>query len=62
MRAVLRLRLGLGAVGTSILCGALFATLGGRWGYTVTFSVWVVTGALIASILRAGPFRRNLSD
>jgi hypothetical protein len=62
IRAVLRLRLGFGAVGASVLFGALFATLGERWGYTVTISGWVLASALVAMILGAGSFPRNLSD
>jgi hypothetical protein len=62
IRAVLRLRLGFGAIGASLLLGALFATLGDRWGYTVTISAWILASALFATILGAGPFPRNLSD
>jgi hypothetical protein len=62
IRTVMRLRVGFGAIGASVLLGALFATLGERWGYTVALSAWVGASALLAAILGAGPFPRNLSD
>ena len=62
IRTILRLHVGLAAVGTSVVLGALFATLGDRWGYTLMLSSWLVAFALLASIRRAGPFRRNGPD
>lgn len=62
MRMILHVRIGLGALGTSAILGALFATLGGRWGFTLTLGCWILGGTLLASIQRASPFRRNLSD
>jgi hypothetical protein len=59
---ILRLHVGLAAVGASIVLGTLFATLGERWGYTLMLSSWLIGFALLASIRRAGLFRRNLSD
>jgi hypothetical protein len=59
---VLHLRVGLGAVGGSALLGALFATLGGRWGYTVTIGSWILAAALLATIRHSVPFPRNPSD
>jgi hypothetical protein len=62
IRTILRLRIGLASVGASAVLGSLFATLGERWGYTLILSYWVVGMALVASIRRAGPLRRNISD
>ena len=63
MRAVLRVRIGLATVAVSAVLGALFATIGGRWGYTLTISLWVLAVALVnASRRAAGPFGRNHSD
>jgi hypothetical protein len=62
IRTVLRLPVGLAAVGASALLGTLFATLGDRWGYTVTLSIWVLAAALLMTLRRARPFQRNLSD
>jgi hypothetical protein len=62
IRAVLRFPVGLAAIGISTVFGALFATLGERWGYTVTLSSWVLAVVLLARIQRAGAFRRNRSD
>ncbi|HZB01745.1 MAG TPA: hypothetical protein VE800_06525 [Actinomycetota bacterium] len=62
IRTILRLPLGPAAVGASAVLGTLFASLGARWGYTLILLSWVVAIALFASIRRAGPFRRNISD
>jgi hypothetical protein len=63
IRTVLRFRIGLATVAISAVLGALFATIGGRWGYTVTISLWVLAVALVAAGRRAsGPFWRNGSD
>jgi hypothetical protein len=63
IRTVLRLRIGLATVAISAVLGALFATIGGRWGYTVTLSLWVLAVALVAAGQRAaGSFGRNNSD
>jgi len=63
IRAVLRIRIGAAVVAIAAVVGTLFATLGGRWGYTATLLVWVMTFALLAYVRRtAGPLRRNLSD
>ena len=61
IRTVLHLRIGAAAVATSAVLGALFATLGGRWGYTVTLTCWSLAVLLVASFRRAAPFRRNPS-
>jgi hypothetical protein len=63
IRTVLRLRIGLSTVAVSAVLGALFATIGGRWGYVATSWLWLVSFALLAAVRRApGPLRRNLSD
>jgi hypothetical protein len=63
IRTVLRFRIGLAPVAISAVLGALFATIGGRWGYTVTISLWVVAAGLVAAGRgAAGPFCRNGSD
>jgi small basic protein len=62
IRAVLRFPVGLAVIGISTVFGALFATLGERWGYTVTLSSYVLAVVLLARIQRAGAVRRNRSD
>ena len=64
IRTVLGSRLGLGSVGASAALGALFATLGGRWGYPLTAAGLVLAFALAGGIARIGPgpLRRNPSD
>ena len=64
IRTVLGSRLGLGSMGASVALGALFATLGERWGYSLTAAAWVLAFALAGLIVRAapGPLRRNPSD
>jgi hypothetical protein len=64
IRMVFRSRIGLGAIGVSAALGALFATLGGHVGFTVTTAIWIVAFALVAMIARAGPgtLPRNPSD
>jgi hypothetical protein len=64
IRTIFQSRIGLGAIGISAALGALFATLGGRFGFTVTAAIWIVAFALVAAIARAGqgPLPRNPSD
>jgi hypothetical protein len=63
IRTILRLPVGPATVAISAMFGTVFATLGGRWGYTTTIAVWLVGVVLLASIRRsAGAFPRNLPD
>jgi hypothetical protein len=63
IRFLLRLPIGPVAGAVSVVAGALFATLGGRWGYSATSAFWILCCALCASVRRgAGPLRRNPSD
>ena len=63
VRTVLRLRIGPATVAVSAVLGALFATIGGRWGYTLTIALWVFAVALVAAGQRsADSVRRNYSD
>jgi hypothetical protein len=63
IRTILRVPVGLPAVGISVLLGTLFATIGERWGFVATSWLWLVSFALLAAVRRApGPLRRNLSD
>jgi hypothetical protein len=63
IRTILRLPVGLAAVGASAVLGTLFATLGDRWGYVLTLAWWIAGFALLAAVRRApGPLRRNPSD
>jgi hypothetical protein len=63
MRTVLGIRTGLATVAVSAVLGALFATIGGRLGYTLTISLWVLAVVLVAASQRAaGSARRNSSD
>jgi hypothetical protein len=63
IRMVLRLPVGLAAIGASAFLGTLFATFSDRWGYVATSWLWLLSFALLAAVRRApGPLRRNLSD
>jgi hypothetical protein len=63
IRTVLRLRIGPVTVAVSAVLGALFATIGGRWGYTLTIALWVLVAAVVAASQRAAiSVRRDGSD
>jgi hypothetical protein len=62
VRTVLRVRIGLATVAVSAVLGALFATIGGRWGYTLTISLWVLAAVLVAASQRAAGSARHNSD
>jgi hypothetical protein len=63
LRTILRVPLGLAAIGISAFLGTLFATFGERWGFVATSWLWLLSFALLAAVRRApGPLRRNLSD
>jgi hypothetical protein len=52
IRSLLRLPIGPVAAAFSVVAGALFATLGGRWGYSATLASWILCFALSASARR----------
>jgi hypothetical protein len=64
IRSIVRQRIGIVALAISVVLGALFATIGGAWGYTLTIATWVVGASLVGAILRSarGSFRGNPSD
>jgi hypothetical protein len=64
IRSIVRQRIGIVALAVSVVLGALFATVSGAWGYTLTITAWVVGAVLLGSILRSarGSFRGNQSD
>ena len=63
LRAVLRLRIGWPAFAVAIFSGALFATSGATWGFSVTVAIWLAIALLVAAVrAHARPFPRNASD
>jgi ABC-type Co2+ transport system permease subunit len=64
IRSIVRQRIGIVALAISVVLGALFATIGGALGYTLTIATWVVGASLVGAILRSarGSFRGNPSD
>jgi hypothetical protein len=64
IRSIVRQRIGIAALAISVVLGALFATIGGALGYTLTIATWVVGASLVGAILRSarGSFRGNPSD
>jgi hypothetical protein len=64
IRSIVGKRIGIVALAVSMVLGALFATISGTWGYTLTIAAWLV-GALVAgAVLRSagGSFRGYPSD
>ena len=63
IRAVFHLRIGWPAFAVAIFSGALFATIGATWGFSVTVAIWVGAAFLSAAVrAHARPFPRNASD
>ena len=64
IRSIVRQRIGIVALAISVVLGALFATIGGALGYTLTIATWVVGASLVGAILRSarGSFRGNPPD
>jgi hypothetical protein len=62
-RTILHLRIGWPAFAFAIASGALFATIGGTWGFSVTIALWLAIALLVAAVrAHARAFRRNASD
>jgi hypothetical protein len=53
IRSILRRRIGIVALPVSLVLGALFATISGAWGYTLTIAAWIVGASLVAVVLRS---------
>jgi hypothetical protein len=64
IRSIVGQRIGIVAFAVSVILGALFATISGAWGYTLTIAAWVVGALLVGAVLRSarGSFRGNPSD
>jgi hypothetical protein len=64
IRSIVRRRIGIVALAISALLGALFATISGTWGYTLTIAAWIVGASVVGAVLRnaRGSFRGNPSD
>jgi uncharacterized membrane protein len=64
IRWIVRRRIGIVALAVSVVGGALFATISGAWGYTLTMAAWIVGASLVGAVFRSarGSFRGNPSD
>jgi hypothetical protein len=64
IRSIVGKRIGIVALAVSMVLGALFATISGTWGYTLTIAAWLVGALLAGAVLRSagGSFRGNPSD
>ena len=62
-RTILHLRIGWPAFAVAVFSGALFATIGATWGFSVTVALWLAIALLAAAVrAHARPFPRNASD
>jgi hypothetical protein len=64
IRSILRLHVGIVAIVVSVVLGALFATISGEWGYTLTIATWLVGAFLVGAVLKSarGSLGGNPSD
>ena len=64
IRSILRRHIGIAALAVSVVLGALFATISGAWGYTLTVATWIVGASLIGAVLKSarGSLGGNPSD
>jgi hypothetical protein len=64
IRFVLKLPVGIAALGAAIPLGTVFATLEDAWGLTLTLSTWILAALALAGPIRRsrGAFGRNSSD
>ena len=64
IRSIVGQRIGIATLVVSVVLGALFATISGTWGYTLTIAAWLVGALLVGAVLRSarGSFRGNPSD
>jgi hypothetical protein len=53
IRSILRRHIGIAALAVSVVLGALFATISGAWGYTLTVATWIVGASLIGAVLKS---------
>jgi hypothetical protein len=56
IRFVLRQPIGIVAAAVSIALGTLFSTLADTWGFTVTFSVWLISAMALSAGRARGAF------
>jgi len=64
IRSILRLHIGIVAIAVSAVLGALFATISGVWGYTLTIATWLIGAFLVGAVLKSarGSLGGNPSD
>jgi ABC-type Co2+ transport system permease subunit len=64
IRSILRRHIGIVALAVSVVLGALFATISGAWGYTLTIATWILGASLVGAVLRSarGSLGGNPSD